>query len=861
MNYNYNDLDYVNEELAYIWPGWTAVKKLGRGASGAVYEIHRNVRSNLEKAAMKVLRVPESEAEAERLHFQGISWENTEDYYEKFVDNIHNEIRIMQRFVGNSHIVSYEDYLIHKREDSIGWDIYIRMELLTGLQEYSKTNPLNEKSVIKLGTDILLGLRDCHKSGIIHRDIKPGNIFVNRQGNFKLGDFGVSRTTPESKDVLSFKGTFGYMAPEVYRMVSTDARSDLYSLGMVLYQCLNDNRLPFVPEKITPESVEIARKRRLAGEYIPDPVHGSSKLKSVIRKELAENPEDRYQTAEEMYNALMDVYRSDYEEKRTADNYPGGRPVEVNSKKTAQKKEVSAIDSSNTDETVCLNRESETVSSSGTKERRINPILILPLVLVAAVVLFLVKGRNEGPSSQAETVQNVQEQSDEEAETQESEAAQAQPAEEPAAQESEPELGHLITEVEEPTEEEVEDQPAEEAVEQEAEMGQEEAAETVDQDYPDYAIDWNDDALEAKMRDITGISSGDIMYSDVRDITKLDLNNDAASGKDEKIEDISALGSLINLKSLDLRGNQISDISALSDLTKLEDLKLSSNVIDDISVLDELTNLKSLDFGHTNDNISNISVLSNLTNLEELRLWSKQISDISALENLTNLKSLEIRQSLISDISVLSELQNLKSLSLSSDQIDDISVLRSLPNLESLNMRSNQISDISVLSALTNLKSLELKGSQISDISVLSSLPNLEAVSLSSDQINDISILNSLPNLWDLRLFNVQISDFSILRSHTDLKSLYLYNTPLSDISLLSSLPNLEQLYLNDNQIEDIDVLSSLTNLRCLYLENNQIRDISALRSLEKLEELHIDNNPISDYSPIDNLNLKVLTK
>ena len=247
------------------------MKLLGKGSFGAVYEIHRTVRGNLEKAAMKVLRVPDSDAEVARLRFQGMNYQSTEAYYENLVDGIYNEIRIMQSFIGYSHIVSYEDYAIRKRSSEIGWDIYIRMELLTGLPDYMSRHPMNDQMVFKLGMDIAQGLRDCHNAGIIHRDIKPENIFVNKAGNFKLGDFGVSRNAPGSQDVLSFKGTLGYMAPEVYKMQSTDARSDIYSLGMVLYQCLNDNRLPFVPESFTPYDIETARQRRLAGEPIPAP--------------------------------------------------------------------------------------------------------------------------------------------------------------------------------------------------------------------------------------------------------------------------------------------------------------------------------------------------------------------------------------------------------------------------------------------------------------------------------------------------------------------------------------------------------------------------------------------------------------
>ena len=161
MNYNYSDLNFINRELAVVWPGWSAVKLLGRGGFGAVYEIHRNIRGNLEKAAMKVLRVPENDADVARLRSQGMSQQSTETYYENLVDGIYNEIRIMQQFVGNSHIVSYEDYAIRKRDSEIGWDIYIRMELLTGLPYYMTRYPMNDQMVIKLGMDISQGLNDC----------------------------------------------------------------------------------------------------------------------------------------------------------------------------------------------------------------------------------------------------------------------------------------------------------------------------------------------------------------------------------------------------------------------------------------------------------------------------------------------------------------------------------------------------------------------------------------------------------------------------------------------------------------------------------------------------------------------------
>ena len=771
MYYNYSDLSFINRELAVIWPDWSAVKLLGRGGFGAVYEIHRNIRGNLEKAAMKVLRVPDSDTEIATLQFQGINRQSTEAYYENLVDGIYNEIRTMQRFVGNSHIVSYEDYAIQKRDCEIGWDIYIRMELLTGLPDYMARYPMSDQMVIKLGMDISQGLNDCHSSGIIHRDIKPENIFVNERGNFKLGDFGVSRNTPGSQDVLSFKGTLGYMAPEVYRMISTDARSDIYSLGMVLYQCLNDNRLPFMPENFTPSDIETAWQRRISGESIPAPAHGSERLKALVLKAVAYRPEDRFQTAEEMHRTLQNVNGTDHA--------GSGAKYQNRDSRTVGQKNSAVNHNDVSTEAIKTNKAPQEqfypkrntkyqpdVKKSIPKTSAKVPAGLIALIAATVIVILLVKSADI--FSPGHAAQN---------------------------------------------------------------------GVTAEQGYTDYAIDWKDAALEAKMREITGIHSGNIKYSDVKDLTDLDLSNFIDTDDNAKIKDISALSSLTNLTKLNLSYNQISDISSLSGLTNLTDLNLCYNQISNVSALSSLTNLTDLDLSY--NQISNVSALSSLTNLTGLDLYNNQISDISALSSLTNLTKLDWGSNQISDISSLSGLTNLTDLDLGSNQISDISLLSEMSNLTYLDLSINPLSDISPLNSLTNLKTLFLIGNPISDVSALSSLTNLTRLDLIDDQISDISPLSSLTNLICLRLEQNQISD----------------------ISSLSEMSNLEYLYLGSNQISDISPLSELTNLTDLDLSQNQISDISPLSGLSKLNILGLSDNPIADYSPIENLNIEKLYK
>lgn len=188
----------------------------------------------------------------------------------------------------------------------------------------------------------------------------------------------------------------------------------------------------------------------------------------------------------------------------------------------------------------------------------------------------------------------------------------------------------------------------------------------------DYVIAWKDRVLVSRMRGITGIYTREIMYSDVKNITELNLSGNGH----EKIRDISALCSLPNLEYLNLDSNQIGDISVLCSLPNLKYLDLSSNQIRDISVLGSLSKLKDLDL--SSNQISDISALGSLTNLNSLFLSCNQISDINALGSLTKLTDLNLNGNQISNISALHGLTKLIRLFLNGNQITDYSPIEHL---------------------------------------------------------------------------------------------------------------------------------------------------------------------------------------
>lgn len=222
----------------------------------------------------------------------------------------------MYKLRGISNVVSYEDHEVRKHKDGIGWDILIRMELLTPLEAYMQNHPMKRKDVIQLGIDICKALERCGKYHIIHRDIKPGNIFVSEQGDFKLGDFGIARTI-ESHDAvleLSQKGTIPYMAPEVYKGSNYDFSVDLYSLGIVMYRLLNKDTLPFVPlppSHPTFKDIELAKKKRLDGVPLPYPCEDDTQLADVVLKACSYQPEDRYQSPEMIRKHLEMILRGE----------------------------------------------------------------------------------------------------------------------------------------------------------------------------------------------------------------------------------------------------------------------------------------------------------------------------------------------------------------------------------------------------------------------------------------------------------------------------------------------------------------------------------------------------------------------
>ena len=311
---------------------WHIKRFIGAGSYGKVFEIERRDFDMVFTGALKAITIPADKSEYEQVLEAGMDREGASTYFRDYVQELNREIALMSRLKGHSNIVSYEDHQIIPHEDGIGWDILIRMELLRPINDALRQNKsFTRAEVVRLGTDLCRALEVCGQYNIIHRDIKPANIFISDTGDYKLGDFGVARIASASTGASTRAGTVNYMAPEVFRGEKYTANVDIYSLGLVMYQLLNANRMPFYPpypQPITFSAAEQARARRLAGEALPLPSGAQDALGQLVCKACAPDPAQRFAGPLALRKALEALPQA--QPAPLAIDPPGGRPDPLN---------------------------------------------------------------------------------------------------------------------------------------------------------------------------------------------------------------------------------------------------------------------------------------------------------------------------------------------------------------------------------------------------------------------------------------------------------------------------------------------------------------------------------------------------
>lgn len=284
-----------------LFQKWYLGDIIGEGSSGTVYEI---TDKNGNRCALKVIPVTIDDIGG-TLHLKEQDSAAKEKYLDEMTSEILAEVRVMEKLEHNTGIVKYQEYDVIEATDSFVRLILIKMQLLQPLNKVLRIreSEFTQKEAAAMGIDILTALSECRKHNIIHRDIKPSNIFVTDDNQYLLGDFGSARLL-EKTMMASHKGTLAYMAPEIAAGQPFNSTADIYSLGIVIYQLLNNRRLPLLKDGFKFSDIETAVEQRLSGVSLPHPEHADNELGEIICRMCAYLPKDRYASPEECLEDL-----------------------------------------------------------------------------------------------------------------------------------------------------------------------------------------------------------------------------------------------------------------------------------------------------------------------------------------------------------------------------------------------------------------------------------------------------------------------------------------------------------------------------------------------------------------------------
>lgn len=757
------------ELLSQIIPAYKVICQVGEGGSSLVYlaedrtgleQLKPGEKESARQIAVKVIEIPDNDADLDKAPYTQISPDHLDAYIREEAENCLKKVEMVRSMQGAEHIIRIDKAEILPIPGECRLAVLIYMEYLDTLRQYLETEKIHPEDFRLIGIDLCRALEECHKNNIIHRDIKIDNIFV-RDGHYVLGDFGLSGYSEGTSSGDIMMGTRIYMAPEVYRSEENTARSDIYSLGMVLYILYNDSQIPFRPKErrfVTAAEYDRAIMRRLNGEELLPP--SSSKyevtedITAIILKACSFDPADRFESTASMRAALEDpgtFYRN--------------MQREQNRKENERKEE-----------------------ESRQKKRRRTGIAALLLIAVPILIAGMIR------------------------------------------------LGQWIDLMDRT-------RIAQEHSELEGDI----PPVTIrwkDAGLEDHPIECNDSYVEESLRRASHKPEGQLMLSDVFEITLLRVDHFENIPGDEigyrGASDLSALSELINLKYLVIEYTTEDDLDKLAGLVNLEELEITAS--DSFRDISALRNMKKLQILHMPKcGLEDLSDLAELTELKELHITDNSVSDLSPLKDLTRLEVLEIVNNPCTDISVLAGMDSMRELYLDSCPVEDYSVLSGLHKLRTFSVSETDFSELSLLSGSRDLEYLDITFCPVTDFTILPDFKKLEYLELYGTDFSDLTVLENLDSLLSLNVGYTKVKDISPLTQLRSLRQLMLGFTEIEDFRPLQSMMELEELFIYHTDFSDTALLKDMHQLCSLDISYTKVTDISPLMELENLQVLYID--------------------
>lgn len=732
-----------------------------------------------------------------------VAMETRADDFTYGAERFQEEARTLAKFIGHPNIAGVSSYF--DANDTS----YFVMDYIEGISFKSYiANAGGKVSVdetLNVMIPVLRALTAVHAEGFIHRDVTPDNIYISKDGNVKLLDFGSARYSigdkSKSLDVIL---KVGYAPKEQYiRRGRQGPYTDVYSCAACLYAALTGVLPPESLERLDQDDLVPVSQ---TGIEIPE------WLDRAILKGLAVQPEDRFQSAAEFLDAI---------ENQIAVEVPGAAPVQA---------------------------------PQAAKKSRTPVIAAVAALLAVAVGLGAFFGLRDG--GRVDPVSGLA------GEVQRGDQPKLKKAEVPSITIQGTEYSTDLMQLELMglglTDEDILDLKYminlrylnldnNDLTDLSPVSGLTDLEQLSVYKNPDLT-DLSPLAGLTGLRNVNFDSSLVTDYSFMAGLTKLEY---VQLDNVQEDMDLSFLSGLTNVKSIFINGN-ISDLSFLSGMTGLQSLNL--NVSPSLEELDlsfaanmtELTQLEIHNYSQDTVFVTDLTPLAGLTRLQILSIPA-EVKSLAPLAGLTELRSLNLYT---------------RNGNSSYYPLTDISALSGMTKLASLNIGLGDVKDLSPISGLANLTQLYLYGNfNCPDLQFLSGLAKLTNLSIELGDVKDLSPVSGLTSLTDLQIYgNFSCSDLQFLSGLTKLRTLQIRpnngegTTPLTSLKGLENLTELRELHVNGlGNLTDVEPLANLTKLTALSLPYRDYSvneppalDLSGLSGLTKLQTLGVNSSVVS---------------
>ncbi len=372
------------EKILSFWVGWKVVGQIGEPKE-KLYQVVNEQNNIKEYATVKIVSVNKESDIWISLVQKGLIDNVIESYLQDIIKNFTDRLNQMKALSASNNIIKILDYRLVNSDIGVGWDIFILLEMAIPLKVYVLNRNLTEADVAKFGVDICNALEIYEKNNTTYPYISLESVYISSSGEYKIGDFSVPADTRKINNIYTDSKALDYIAPEVIRGESNNCASSIYSLGLLMYEFMNGNRLPFVETYQNAGVVErkAAQERRIRGEYFAPPVNASKDMSEIIMTACSFEPGKRFITATALKRALLSVSQAMF----------GGRQRNMQME-DANKVEnyVPQTEQANTSVSVKTKKKTKKVKKSGGIFKIILAV-ILALVLVCAGIFAFLKLR------------------------------------------------------------------------------------------------------------------------------------------------------------------------------------------------------------------------------------------------------------------------------------------------------------------------------------------------------------------------------------------------------------------------------------------------------------------------------------